>query len=282
MSDDDLRKQLDEMVGINNQNPTTDEPDDSSVTVAPTTDIPDDEVIDDDTSDDSEDDGGDEVITNAPTTKAPTTNEPDEEDELTKAKIRIAELEALMGGNSSNVSTDAPTTKSPTTDAPIGDIDFVGDVDMEDLTSDSKVFNKILNEVYKKGVEQGKGLKENVLNSIPNVIKHSISQQMVMQKAAESFYENNPDLGTPDRRRIVGMKAEQIIAEHPEYDLEKLFAETEKSVRELLNLKKGAITNNKGNKPSFGKKTKGKTKPKPKEKLSELQKEIDDMIAATE
>jgi len=274
MDDSDLRKELDEMLELVTNAPTTEESvikDGEGVS----TNVPGTLLT------------SDSITTDAPTTKAPTTDAPTTkapgEDELTKAKRRIAELEALMSGaGTKSTSTDAPTTKAPTTDAPIEDIDFVGDIDMEDLTSDPKVFNKVLNMVYKKGVEQGRNLKEDVLLSIPNVIKHSVSQQTAMQRAAESFYERNPDLNTPDRKRIVGMKAEQIIAEHPEYTLDELFEETEKSVRELLNLKKSATTSDKKSKPSFGKKTKGKAKPKPSEKLTELQKEIEEMIAATE
>jgi len=284
MDDSDLRKELDEMLELVTNAPTTDEPGDGSdegdvSTDAPTTDEPTSDSI----TTDAPATGGDVSVTDAPTTKAPEEDEVDEEDELTKAKRRIAELEALMSGTKiKGASTDTPTTKAPTTDAPIEDVDFVGDMDMEDLTSDPKVFNKVLNMVYKKGVELGRNLKEDVLLSIPNVIKHSVSQQTAMQRAAESFYERNPDLNTPDRKRIVGMKAEQIIAEHPEYTLDELFEETEKSVRELLNLKKSATTPDKKSKPSFGKKTKGKAKPKPREKLTELQKEIEEMIAATE
>ena len=198
-------------------------------------------------------------------------DKPEEEDELTKAKKRITELEAKPEEEEEIEITEE-----------LEEVDFMGELDMEEVTSSSQAFNKLLNKVYGAGVDQGKSLREGVLKSIPPVIKSVVAQQTTLKDASDTFYNDNPDLDTVDRKRIVGLTAESLLSEHPEYNLEKLFEETEKKVRTTLNLKKKATTRSKEEAPSFSKKTKGKSKLKTKPKLTELQQDLDDMNAVAD
>ncbi len=199
-------------------------------------------------------------------------DKPEEEDELTKAKKRITELEAKPKTEEEEIEITEE----------LEEVDFMGDLDMEEVTSDSQVLNKLLNKVYGAGVDHGQGLREGVLKSIPPVIKSVVVQQSAMLAASDAFYNDNPDLDTVDRKRIVGLTAESLLSEHPEYNLEKLFEETEKKVRVTLNLKKKATTRSKDDKVSFARKTKGKKKLETKPKLTELQQDLDDMNAVAD
>ena len=221
--------------------------------------------------------------TEAPSTEIPKEKEDEEvevkeDEEVASLKARIAELENLESFKKD----EKAATEAPTTEAPIEEINFVDGVDMEELTSNPKVFNEVLNKVFKKGVEKGSKLKESVLLSVPNVIKYTLTQQTALEKATAKFYADNADLNTPNNKKIVALIAEKIVAKNPQLKLEEILEKTEKEVRVILNLKKQA-NSKKEDKPDFGKKPKGdKAKPAPKEKLSELQKELNDMIEATE
>ncbi len=198
-------------------------------------------------------------------------DKPEEEDELTKAKRLVAESEAKPEEEEEIEVTEE-----------LEEVDFMGGLDMEEVTSDSRVMNQLLNKVYGVGVHQGKSLREGVLKSIPAVIKSVVEQQSANLAASNAFYNDNPDLDTVDRKRIVGITAEGILSDHPEYNLEKLFEETEKKVRTTLNLKKKATTRSKDDKVSFARKTKGKKKLETKPKLTELQQDLDDMNAVVD
>lgn len=223
-----------------------------------------------------------EFETEAPTTEAPVNSE---DDEMERLRLENAELRALMEADNSTKapSTKPASTQAPTTDTPIEDVDFLGGVDMEDVTGNKNTLNKVLNLVFKKGIEQGQTLKEGVLRSIPSVVTNVANQQIGLKESVDKFYRDNPDLATPKRKKIVALKAEKAISEDPAITLSQAFDIAEKETREILKLKKKTVVKReKGDRPSFGKKAKGKQKVKSKPKLTELQQDLNDMIAASD
>ena len=207
---------------------------DTLETDAPTTDIP------------------DEVATDAPSTDAASTDAPttDAPDELTLLRQDVELLKTLR---SKKATTDAPGTSAPATDAPFTDEDFLGDMDLDDLTRDPEKFNELLNSVLKKGMDLARGItikgNENVLKSIPDIVKSNIAIVTNLKKASDKFYEDNEDL--KPWKQAVASVFEEVSAKNPDKGIEENLKLVGDEVRTRLKLKKEAIKQNKSNAPKL-------------------------------
>lgn len=182
---------------------------------------------------------GDETTppkTDAPKTQPPSTDPPEDKDEIIR-KLR----EKLAEGKDDVPKTKAPKTKPPTTDAPIQDIDFVGDLDLENLSENKEEANKLFNKIFKeaakvKGVQQGPDL----MAAIPALVTAITG----LQKATETFYEENPDL--KPFMKVVGLTFEELAEKNPDKKYDELINDVAPLVRQKLELpepkKKGKET----------------------------------------
>ena len=211
--------------------------------------------------------------TKVPTTKAPSTEAPAEDprdEEIRKLREKLAEKEAEP--------TKAPPTKAPSTEAPISEEDFLGDLDLEDLTRDKESFNKLLNKVYKKGredtrAESRKG-DEFVIRSMPDIVKNNIALISKLKEVNEKFYSDNKDL--VPWKKTVGAVFEELISENPNKTYEELLPDVSKITRERLALHKQATGKTDDPPPKLPHKGKGKRQTtKPDTTL--LENELDDM-----
>jgi len=162
---------------------------------------------------------------------------------------------------------------------PDASVDFIGDDDLDEVTSDKDRLNALLNRVYKAGVGAGTQLgSEKVLRSIPEIVQKNIKAQTSMMKAKEVFYTNNPDL--QPYPMVVAESFTKMATENPELTMEELLNKTETETRGRLNLHRKAMINDGGvtnrGKPTFEKTPSGPAKQTPK-KLSGLEKELADM-----
>jgi hypothetical protein len=162
-------------------------------------------------------------------------------------------------------------------------IDFIGDLNMDDVTADKKIFNQVINNAVMKAIENAeKFIKPNVLNetllSIPNVISSQIKEQAYINSAVDKFYEENSDL--TNVKNTVGLVAQNIATEHPDYDITTLFNEAAKATRVMLKLPEASkiIENNEKvsefQKPAFAANT---SKRSTSVKVSDLQRELDEL-----
>jgi hypothetical protein len=119
------------------------------------------------------------------------------------------------------------------------DIDFVGDLNMDDVTADPKLFNQVINKAVKTGIDIAlktipqHSVKQTLL-AIPQVIQAQIKQQSYIDSMVNTFYQENEDLVSV--KYTVGQVAESIAAEHPEYGIEQLFKEAGEKTRQILKL----------------------------------------------
>ena len=235
--------------------PTTDEPS------APETDPPAPET--------------DEPKTEAPTTDEPKTEPPatdPPEDEAERIKRENEELRKKIA-ELSEPKTEPPKTEAPTTDPPIEDLDFLGDLDPDDISRDPREFNRVMNSIYKKAVEtvrkEMKHTSSQTMRSIPDIVKTNIAVQENLRKLSEKFYEDNEDL--KPFNKVVATVFEETVKEHPDKTFTEILDTVGKVTRDRLELKKPS--SNPDGPPPLPRKTGGKVKsqqPRPDKVASDI------------
>ena len=159
---------------------------------------------------------------------------------------------------------------------------YNGDEDALDaLVRDPKAFNTFMNGIYKKAVETALGIVDNrVISRIPAVTKDMVSQQLSVRAAAEKFYQENEDL--IPFKNTVGAFAAKVAKSNPQMKLDKVLENAEKLARKHLSLPKnpeGKVKDKeKGAEPRFPKKPTGDRGNTQGNKLTGMEKEIDDML----
>ena len=233
-------------------------PTDAPVTDEPSTDAPSTDVS----------------ATDAPSTDAPTTDVPDEKDQI------IADLRAKLDKKDPEPkSTDAPTTQAP---LELETQDFIGDLDLENLTGNKEDFNRLLNLVYSKGVTDSRNIiNEGVSGTIPSLVSNQINMATEMKEIRDNFYSNNEDLKAFPN--VVSTVFEDIAKKSPNETYDNIIKAVAPEVRKRLNLPEYEPGNDKdkkddkGNPPRLprkkGKSGRSQTKPKP----SPIESELDEM-----
>lgn len=206
--------------------------------------------------------------TDAPVTETPTTEVPAEDErdaEIAELRRKLAEKEK-------------PTTSAPTTSAPpiFDEQDFLGDIDIEDITSDSKELNKLLNKVYQKAFSDArKSTSESVLRNIPDIVRQNITKISELQDVSENFYKDNADL--KPFNKVVAAVFEDIASKNPGKTYKEILPEVEKETRERLNLKKKASQSGNSSPPRLPRKKGPSVRTTEKPNLSPLESEIEEM-----
>lgn len=150
--------------------------------------------------------------------------EPVEEDtaraELEELKAKYAELEAL-------VKAQQPRAEEPGEPAEPEDVDFLEGKSVEDWASDDKSFNKLLNKVFRAGAES-------VLRSVPAIVRTNVVQQQELATKTKEFYDTHKELA-PFKGAVAAV-AKDLLGQHPEWGLDKLYEETAKEAKKRLSL----------------------------------------------
>lgn len=159
--------------------------------------------------------------------------------------------------------------------------DFIGDLDLDDLTRDKTAFNKILNAVYTKGVNDSRKLaSEGVLRSIPDIVRNNIEIVSSLKRASEDFYTTNKDL--VPFKKVVATVFEEVASSNPGKSYSDLMKLTAPEARNRLGLKTQALKeerpfNNERKPPKLPGKKAGVRPFGQKPNLTPMQKEIDSM-----
>jgi hypothetical protein len=223
----DIAKEIELMTKSLNSDAETVQTDPPS-TEAPGTDAP---------TTDAPPDSTDAPSTDSPSTDAPTTDAPQESDEEKRLREENEELRRKIAERD-QPKTESPSTEAPTTTAPVDEIDFMDGVDFENVRDNPKEFNRLLNNVLKKGVEIGerrsRSYDENVLKSLPSIVKTNIATVRSLEKASEEFYENNSDL--KPFKKVVALTFEEIAAKNPDKTFTDILKDVEKEARKKLDL----------------------------------------------
>lgn len=168
-------------------------------------------------------------------------------DEVTTLKAKIIELEAASKVKAEPKPEPDPEPKpkedpKPKEPEPIPDQDFLGDIDLDDLTRSPQMFNELLNTVSKKIIEatrtESLSSQEGVLKSIPDIVKNSMAIATTLKKASNDFYNENKEL--KPFQKVVAAVFEEISSENPDKEYTEIFKGLGDEVRNRLDLQKKA------------------------------------------
>lgn len=122
----------------------------------------------------------------------------------------------------------APGTQAPVPPQPMQPFEFVKtEEEMDELFKTKEGFNKLLTGVMYKSVES-------MMRVVPKLVSTLADQQITTRSAITEFYSNNKDL-IPSKA-YVGMVADELVAHHPDWTMDKLFGELGKEVRTRLKM----------------------------------------------
>jgi len=170
----------------------------------------------------------------------------------------------------------------------VEEVDFLVGEDPEKLAEDPVAFNRLLNKIYAKAVEQAIPLAaERTMLNIPSLVVQHVRQQSAMNKLVDDFYSTNSDLVPV--KRSVGLISNEVHAENPDWTVEKVFTEAATRTRTLLGMPQPAIKNDPTppvvapgapvapGSPAFAEPA-GSRPSGPQRKLTGMAKEIDDIL----
>uniref|UniRef100_A0A6H1ZXQ9 Uncharacterized protein n=1 Tax=viral metagenome TaxID=1070528 RepID=A0A6H1ZXQ9_9ZZZZ len=222
----------------------------------------------------------DSPSTDSPSTDAPTTEAPAEDPRDAELRAMREEIEELK--KSRSPSTESPSTEAPQTEVPIGDEDFLGDIDLDDLTRDKELFNKVLNEVHRKGIAVGRSYTretgERLIRSVPDIVKNSAAVQAQLDEVNKKFYDENKDL--VPWKKSVAVVFEEMISDNPDRHYNEILPEVATEVRKRIGLQKRA--DNKDDNPPKLPRKKGGQRQTSKPELSDIEAEMEEMDRALE
>jgi len=173
-------------------------------------------------------DEDDSPKTSPPATDAPAETSPVDalKREIEELKQKIAEVKSIK----------PPKQKPPTTPAPIEEKDFVGDLDLDELSRDPKEFNKVLNKIYKDAVAEVRKAKEELSTTLPNQVTASMELQRSLKEMTDNFYNKNKDL--KPFNKVVGVVFEELASQNPDKPYPKVLEMVGEETRKRLNLTK--------------------------------------------
>jgi len=173
--------------------------------------------------------------TAAPVTAAPedgvgepatSSNEQSPESSFAAMKAELDELRALL------TKKDTEPEVKPKVPEEVADEDFVGGLDIDEVTRDPDEFNKVLNSIYKKAVDRARAEISSRYESMPKLIQDNIEVITAVKKRTEQFYTDNKDL--EPFKKVVQTVYEELAK--PGKDHEELLKEVATETRKRLNI----------------------------------------------
>lgn len=157
-----------------------------------------------------------------PKVEEPKVPEPDERDKtIADLRSKLAEKEVPR----------EPEKKEPP--KPLDEQDFLGEIDLDELTRDPKEFNKVLNKIYQRAVMD---TRSSVVETLPDIVKTNIQIMNELKATSETFYEENKDL--KPFKKVVAVVFDELAASNPNKTYGDIIREVAPEVRKRLDLKK--------------------------------------------
>lgn len=175
------------------------------------------------------------------------TKEEEKEEEVKDDKDKIIEdLRSKLAAKEAETKKEEPEKKEEKKEEPkeeplkLEEQDFIGDLDPEEIVRDKDSFNKLLNTIYSKGIlDARKILGENILQTIPAVIRNNIEIIGQMKETKEKFYSENKDLKPFEK--VVAAVFEELQSENVGKTYKEIIALVGPEARKRLGLQKKAM-----------------------------------------
>jgi len=157
--------------------------------------------------------------------------EEEEPEDVEDLRRKLDELAAAKLGEGKEEEETEEDVQAPSADA------FISEDEFEKVLTDSSALNDVLHRVYERAF---KDAVNHVAKQVPVIVNSIVNSQLTLHSMVQEFYTKNPDL--LPYRKFVGWVANQLQAQHPDWELQKLFGEVEKEVRKALKLTKSEGT----------------------------------------
>lgn len=116
----------------------------------------------------------------------------------------------------------------------------------EALLSSPEVFEAGMSKIFQGMMNHAINVaKENVLRELPQTINHNVKNAVAVSRAVDAFYTDNQDL--TGVKRTVASVANEVYAEHPDWDFMKVMIEAGERSRKLLGIHKATMSQNNQN-----------------------------------
>lgn len=138
-----------------------------------------------------------------------------------------------------------------TSSAEVKEIDFLAGQQVDDLIDDPKKFNAMLNSIYQKAKSDGKEeAVRDIVGALPRFVSSQVKEDSDINAVVNEFYSHNEDLALV--RNTVKRVAAQVHSEKPELDMKQVLDEAATRTRTLLGIKKVVKNKNEDlNNPAF-------------------------------
>ena len=178
--------------------------------------------------------------TESPATEVPTTDAP--VDELESLRNKVNEFEALLK-KKQEVPEDKKVDIKVEDEINFDEINLVDGLDIEEVMQDPTELNKLLKSVLIKGMELARKeigkTKNELLETMPDVVKQRIEVVQTLKKASDDFYETNKDL--KPFKKIVTVVFDELMQENPNRTYNEILRDVEKEVRTRLELPRKSV-----------------------------------------
>ncbi len=204
---------------------------------------------------------------------------PEASAEILALREQLANLTAQVAAVAPQVAPEPPLAEVPVTDLS----SLVTDEEFEQAMESRAGFLQLLSKAIAKSQAS---VTDHIMTNIPTVVGNFVQRQSVLKDVAKEFYAQNPELKRV--KRYVSQVANEVSAEHPEWELGKVL--TESAVRAKTTL--GIVANTQQSTPPSSGPTVGTTAPpaaptlpggtggsrRPTPPIAKLQSEIDNLI----
>ena len=186
----------------------------------------------------------------------------------------IARLNALEAANLATpakpVGATGATTPTPAAVVPGKPKFLTENDDIDDILSERDKLEGLLQRVYERAREDALPQE---YKDLPSFLGEQVQRQMVLREGIREFFSANSDLLAV--RKTVGALTNEVVAEHPEWNLSQVLTEAETRTRTLLGIKKPVVKTD-GRNPALG--GKGSSRKKTGDTRTSMQKELDDLM----
>jgi len=212
---------------------------------------------------------------------------PKEEPKVDERDKTIEDLRLELAALKAERVVEKPPEKKPEEVKPeepkIEDQDFVGDLDLDEVTRDPKELNKLLNSTYRKARTDA---EKAIITRLPELVNSQVELVNVLKKASEDFYTANEDLKSFPK--VVKVVFDDIVQQNPNRTYEDVMKDVATETRKRLGLpeqkakeeNKVEVKKEEHKAPNLPSKGSGAGRPAKEAKTDDVQSQIEEMNRA--